>query len=156
MFIKKKYHQNHENFEGQYARGRGASLTRAMKVAWCGPRPVPVFNAASTLDLLQHFADQFRPTNDLWVTLSLRENMPPDSKDLSSAKEKSPSFHRLHTTDFERMKGMYLTPEELRGFDKYKVGFHQSIAAKTWMNLLTIWSFLFSTNRKIRRLCQST
>ena len=47
--------------------------------------------------------------------------MPPDSKDLSSLKEKSSSFHRVHTTEFDRIKGMYLTPEELRGFDKYKV-----------------------------------
>lgn len=47
--------------------------------------------------------------------------MPPDSKDLSSLKDKSPSFHRLHATDLDRMKGIYLSAEELRGFDKYKV-----------------------------------
>lgn len=47
--------------------------------------------------------------------------MPPDSKDLSSLKEKSSSYHRLQTADFEGMKGRYLTPEELKGFDKYKV-----------------------------------
>lgn len=47
--------------------------------------------------------------------------MPPDSKDLSSLKGKSPSFHRLHATDLDRMKGIYLGVEELRGFDKYKV-----------------------------------
>lgn len=46
--------------------------------------------------------------------------MPPDSKDLSSLKEKSSSYHRLQTADFEGMKGRYLTPEELKGFDKYK------------------------------------
>lgn len=50
-----------------------------------------------------------------------RVNMPPDSKDLSSLKDKSPSFHRLHATDLDRMKGIYLSAEELRGFDKYKV-----------------------------------
>lgn len=54
----------------------------------------------------------------------LRAKMPPDSKDVSSVKDKTPSFHRLHTTDLERMKGMYLTLEELRGFDKYKVNLH--------------------------------
>lgn len=48
-------------------------------------------------------------------------NMPPDSKDLSSLKDKSISFHRLHATDLDRMKGIYLSAEELRGFDKYKV-----------------------------------
>ena len=48
-------------------------------------------------------------------------NMPPDSKDLSSLKDKSPSFYRLHATDLDRMKGIYLSAEELRGFDKYKV-----------------------------------
>ena len=47
--------------------------------------------------------------------------MPPDSKDLSSLKDKSLSFHRLHATDLNRMKGIYLSAEELRGFDKYKV-----------------------------------
>ena len=47
--------------------------------------------------------------------------MPPDSKDLSSLKDKSISFHRLHATDLDRMKGIYLSAEELRGFDKYKV-----------------------------------
>ena len=66
--------------------------------------------------------------------------MPPDSKELSSGKDKSSSFHRLHTTDFERMKGMYLAFEELRGFDKYKVSSsahhkspHKSIAAKLFV-----------------------
>lgn len=47
--------------------------------------------------------------------------MPPDSKDLPSSKDKSPSVHRLHATDLDRMKGIYLGEEELRGFDKYKV-----------------------------------
>ncbi|KAK2562298.1 Ethanolaminephosphotransferase 1 [Acropora cervicornis] len=46
--------------------------------------------------------------------------MPPESKDLSSVKDKTSSFNRLHTAESKRSKGMYLTPEELRGFDKYK------------------------------------
>ena len=50
-----------------------------------------------------------------------RVNMAPDSKDLSSLKDKSPSFHRLHAADLDRMKGIYLSAEDLRGFDKYKV-----------------------------------
>ena len=47
--------------------------------------------------------------------------MPPESKDLSSVKDKTSSFNRLHAAELKRSKGMYLTPEELRGFDKYKV-----------------------------------
>lgn len=46
--------------------------------------------------------------------------MPPESKDLSSVKDKTSSFNRLHTAELKRSKGMYLTQEELRGFDKYK------------------------------------
>jgi len=56
-------------------------------------------------------------------------NMPPDSKDLSSLKDKSLSFHRLHATDLDRMKGIYLSAEELRGFDKYKVHLDRSIGS---------------------------
>ena len=55
------------------------------------------------------------PESCLWAI------MPPESKDLSSSKDRSSSFHRLHTAKLKRPKGMYLTPEELRGFDKYKV-----------------------------------
>ena len=58
--------------------------------------------------------------------------MPPDSKDLSSLKDKSSSYHRLQTADFEGMKGRYLTPEELKGFDKYKVSV-SSLIEITWI-----------------------
>lgn len=76
-------------------------------------RPIPVCCA------VEHVVQQL--TTIFALGFALWANMPPDSKDLSSLKDKSTSFHRLHTSDFERMKGLYLTPEELRGFDKYKV-----------------------------------
>ncbi|KAL9980865.1 hypothetical protein ACROYT_G009504 [Oculina patagonica] len=67
--------------------------------------------------------------------------MPPDSKDLSSLKDKSPSFHRLHATDLDRMKGIYLSAEELRGFDKYK---YKSEDTSPLSNYLThpFWNFV--------------
>lgn len=89
--------------------------------------------------------------------------MPPDSKNLSSLRDKSPSFHRLHATDLDRMRGMYLTAEELRGFDKYKVTPSIAIAITSFesslteigCNIITFLSF-FSTNRKILHLCQTS
>lgn len=90
------------------ARARGSAVTRARQRGVIG-RSVPVSNAAKKLITTFSFS-----------TISLG-NMPPDSKDLSSLKEKSSSYHRLQTADFEGMKGRYLTPEELKGFDKYKV-----------------------------------
>ena len=89
-------------------RARGSAVTRARQRGVIG-RSVPVSNAAKKLITTFSFS-----------TISLG-NMPPDSKDLSSLKEKSSSYHRLQTADFEGMKGRYLTPEELKGFDKYKV-----------------------------------
>ena len=105
-----------------------------------------------------------------------RVNMPPDSKDLSSLKDKSLSFHRLHATDLDRMKGIYLSAEELRGFDKYKVQLDQLIVSVarsitdrsseyySWFfftffeicYILRPSLFSFSTNQKIHRPCQTT
>lgn len=85
----------------------------------CSPRakwrdPVPLSNASCST---------FSPRS------AARVNMPPDSKELSSLKDKSLSFHRLHATDLDRMKGIYLSAEELRGFDKYKVQLDQLIVS---------------------------
>lgn len=67
--------------------------------------------------------------------------MPPDSKDLPSSKDKSPSVHRLHATDLDRMKGIYLGEEELRGFDKYK---YKSEDTSPLSNYIThpFWNFV--------------
>jgi len=89
-----------------------ARLT-ARNVAWSSP-------SVQRKQAIAHFSSD-RPQGE--------GNMPPDSKDLSSLKGKSLSFHRLHATDLDRMKGIYLSAEELRGFDKYKVQLDRSIGS---------------------------
>lgn len=74
--------------------------------------------------------------------------MPPDSKDLSSLKDKSLSFHRLHATDLDRMKGIYLSAEELRGFDKYKVHLHRSIGSNRSIDHRSLVAVFFKRSLK--------